>query len=116
MPANTAYALDLQALSIFERPGASWDLLFSGEGMQPINQDDIAQGIMWEGELVLENPRYSARVLTDPPAYGVTIMAFRPTPQLGRATDGVVPAGAVWYAIPGKGPVGRPQLGPKEFG
>lgn len=68
MPANTAYALDLQALSVFERPGASWDLLFSGEGMQPINQDAIAQGIMWEGELVLENPRYSARVLTDPPA------------------------------------------------
>lgn len=68
MPANTAYALDLQALSVFERPGASWDLLFSGEGMQPINQDAIAQGIMWEGELVLENPRYSARVLTTPPA------------------------------------------------
>lgn len=68
MPANTAYALDLQALSVFERPGASWDLLFSGEGMQPINQDAIAQGIMWEGELVLENPRYSARVETDPPA------------------------------------------------
>lgn len=68
MPANTAYALDLQALSVFERPGASWDLLFSGEGMQPINQDAIAQGIMWEGELVLENPRYSARVLADPPA------------------------------------------------
>lgn len=68
MPANTAYALDLQALSVFERPGASWDLLFSGEGMQPINQDAIAQGIMWEGELVLESPRYSARVLADPPA------------------------------------------------
>ena len=66
MPANTAYALDLQALSVFERPGASWDLLFSGEGMQPINQDAIAQGIMWEGELVLENPRYSARVITTP--------------------------------------------------
>lgn len=66
MPTNTAYALDLQALSVFERPGASWDLLFSGEGMQPINQDAIAQGIMWEGELVLENPRYSARVITTP--------------------------------------------------
>ena len=64
MPANTAYALDLQSWSVHERPGASWDLLFPGDGLQPINQDAIAQGIMWEGELVNENPRYSARVLT----------------------------------------------------
>lgn len=67
MPANTAYALDLEALSVYQRPDANWDPLFADGGMQPINQDATAQGIIWEGELVLENPRYSARVLTTPP-------------------------------------------------
>lgn len=68
MPERTAYALDLDALSVFQRPDANWDRLFPGDGMQPINQDATAQGLIWEGELVLENPRYSARVLTTPPS------------------------------------------------
>lgn len=66
MPANTAYALDMEALSVYQRPEANWDPLFPGDGMQPINQDATAQGIIWEGELVLENPRYSSRVLATP--------------------------------------------------
>lgn len=68
MPNRTAYALDLDAISVFERPGAKWDPIFSGDGMQSINQDATAQGIMWEGEFVLENPRYSARVITTSPS------------------------------------------------
>src|SRR3546814_15147730 len=43
-------------------------------------------------------------------------MAFRTTPQLGPALDAVIPAGDVWYDIPGKGTIGSPQLGTKEFG
>jgi hypothetical protein len=32
--------------------------------MRPINQDAIAQGIEWAGELVVENPRFQVRVVT----------------------------------------------------
>src|SRR3546814_5121401 len=43
-------------------------------------------------------------------------MAFRTTPQLGPALDAVIPAGDVWYDLPGKGTIGSPQLGTKEIG
>ena len=43
-------------------------------------------------------------------------MAFRTTPQLGPGLETVIPAGDVWYDIPGKGTIGSPQLGTKEFG
>src|SRR3546814_13813878 len=43
-------------------------------------------------------------------------MAFRTTPQRGPALDAVIPAVDVWYDIPGKGTIGSPQLGTKEFG
>lgn len=43
-------------------------------------------------------------------------MAFRTTPQLGPGLETVIPEGDVWYDIPGKGTIGSPQLGNKEFG
>jgi hypothetical protein len=38
--------------------------LFPGDGAMPINQDAIAQYLVWNGELVLEQPRYSSRLIT----------------------------------------------------
>jgi len=42
--------------------------LFPGDGAQPINQAAIAQSMVWNGELVLKNPRYSWRLAATPPA------------------------------------------------
>lgn len=43
-------------------------------------------------------------------------MAFRTTPQLGPQLEDIIPAGEVWFDIPGKGTIFSPQLGVKEFG
>lgn len=64
MPANTIYALDTEGLAIYEFPSKKFTPFHPGEGMRPINQDAIAQGIEWAGELVMENPRYQVRVVT----------------------------------------------------
>lgn len=64
MPANTIYGIDTQALSIYEFPGQSFVPFHSGNGMRPINQDAVAQGIVWSGQLVLENPLFSYRIIT----------------------------------------------------
>jgi hypothetical protein len=64
MPANTIYALDVDGLAIYEFPSRKFTPFHPGEGMRPINQDAIAQGIEWAGELVMENPRYQVRVVT----------------------------------------------------
>lgn len=68
MPVNTIYGLDLEGLSIYYHPDRNMVPLFSGDGAQPINQDAIAQYLVWNGEMVLENPRYSWRLLTTPTA------------------------------------------------
>lgn len=64
MPANTIYGIDTQALSIYEFPGQSFVPFHPGNGMRPINQDAVAQGIVWSGQLVLENPLFSYRIIT----------------------------------------------------
>lgn len=64
MPANTIYGIDTSALAIYEFPNQSFVPFHSGDGMKPINQDAIAQGIVWSGQLVLENPRTSYRLIT----------------------------------------------------
>lgn len=64
MPANTIYALDLDGCAIYEFPSKKFVPFHPGEGMRPINQDAIAQGIEWAGEFVVENPRYQVRVVT----------------------------------------------------
>jgi hypothetical protein len=38
--------------------------MHEGEGAKPINQDAIAQGYVWTGELILSNPRYTWRLVT----------------------------------------------------
>lgn len=64
MPANTVYLLDTKGLAIYYHPNRNMVPLFPGDGAMPINQDAIAQYLVWNGEMVLENPRYSARVIT----------------------------------------------------
>lgn len=64
MPANTIYGIDSQGLAIYEFPGQSFVPFHPGNGMRPINQDAVAQGIVWSGGLVLENPLYSYRIIT----------------------------------------------------
>lgn len=62
MPANTAYGIDTKGLSIYEFPGQSFVPFHPGNGLRPINQDAVAQGIVWSGQLVLENPLFTVRV------------------------------------------------------
>lgn len=64
MPANTAYGIDTDGLAIYEFPGQSFVPFHPGNGMRPINQDAVAQGIVWSGQMVLENPLFSYRIIT----------------------------------------------------
>lgn len=64
MPANTAFGIDTSALSIYEFPGQSFVPFHPGDGLRPINQDAVAQGIVWSGQMVLENPLYTVRLQT----------------------------------------------------
>lgn len=68
MPANTLYAIDSDSLSVYYHSARNMVPLFPGDGLNPINQDAVAQALVWNGELVLANPRYSARVEANPPA------------------------------------------------
>lgn len=64
MPANTAFGIDTSALSIYEFPGQSFVPFHPGDGLRPINQDAVAQGIVWSGQMVLENPLFTVRLET----------------------------------------------------
>lgn len=64
MPADTAFGIDTQGLAIYEFPGQSFVPFHPGDGIRPINQDAIAQGIVWSGQLVLENPLHTVRLVT----------------------------------------------------
>lgn len=64
MPANTIYGLDSEALSLVYHPNNNMVPMHDGDGAKPINQDAIAQGYVWTGELILENPRYTWRLVT----------------------------------------------------
>lgn len=64
MPSNTVFGIDTSALCIYEFPGQSFVPFHPGDGMRPINQDAVAQGIVWSGQLVLENPLFSWRLET----------------------------------------------------
>lgn len=64
MPANTMFGIDTDALSIYEFPGQSFVPFHPGNGMRPINQDAVAQGIVWSGQMVLENPLFTWRART----------------------------------------------------
>lgn len=64
MPENTMFGIDTQALAIWEFPNQSFVPFHPGNGLRPINQDAVAQGIVWSGQLVLENPLFSWRAKT----------------------------------------------------
>lgn len=64
MPTNTIYGLDLDGLAVYYHPSRNMVPLFPGDGAQPINQDATAQGLVWNGELVMSNPRFSWRLVT----------------------------------------------------
>jgi len=64
MPANTVYGIDTEGLAIYTFPGQEFVPFHPGNGLRPINQDAVAQGIVWSGQLVLENPIFSFRIRT----------------------------------------------------
>lgn len=64
MPANTAFGIDTNSLSIYEFPGQSFVPFHPAGGMRPINQDAVAQGIVWSGQMVVENPLSMIRIET----------------------------------------------------
>lgn len=66
MPANTIYGIDSQGLEMRYHPNRNMVPLFDGDGARPINQDAIVQYLVWNGEMVLKNPRYSWRLDTTP--------------------------------------------------
>lgn len=64
MPANTIYAIDTDGMAIYYHPNNNMVPVHDGDGAKPINQDAIAQGLVWTGELVLDNPRFQVRITT----------------------------------------------------
>lgn len=64
MPANTAFGISTDHLSIYEFPGQSFVPFHPAGGMRPINQDAVAQGIVWSGQMVVENPLSMIRLET----------------------------------------------------
>lgn len=64
MPANTAFGIDTDNLSIYEFPNQSFVPFHPAGGMRPINQDAVAQGIVWSGQMVVENPLSMVRLET----------------------------------------------------
>lgn len=66
MPANTIYGIDPMALEVRYMANYNMVPLFSGEGAQPVNQDAYAQYLLWVGEMILKNPRYSWRLIATP--------------------------------------------------
>lgn len=62
MPANTAFGIDTSSMSIYEFPGQSFVPFHPGDGMRPVNQDAMAQGIVWTGQAVVENPLSMVRL------------------------------------------------------
>lgn len=64
MPTNTVYGIDTKGLAVYTFPGQEFVPFHPGDGLRPINQDAMAQGIVWSGQLVLENPLFSYRLIT----------------------------------------------------
>lgn len=64
MPANTIYILDLEGLELVYHPNNNMVPMHDGDGAKPVNQDAIAQGYVWTGELIMSNPRFQTRLIT----------------------------------------------------
>lgn len=68
MPANTTYGINTDSLELLYRKGANFSPLFDDDGQMPINQDALAQYILWEGELVNSNPLFNWQLRDSNPA------------------------------------------------
>lgn len=66
MPANTAYFIEPESLEVRYMENYNMVPLFPGNGQMPINQDAHAQYLLWVGEMILKNPRYSGRLVATP--------------------------------------------------
>lgn len=64
MPADTAFGLDTKSMALYTFPGREFVPFHEGGGARPINQDAIAQGILWAGQFVMENPLSNFRLIT----------------------------------------------------
>ena len=62
MPANTTFGINTDSLRLRYHPNRNFDKLFDGDGQMPINQDAIAQFLVWAGELTLINPLFTWRL------------------------------------------------------
>lgn len=67
MPANTTFGLDSSSLYLYQHPDRNMDMLFPGDGQMPINQDAVANFLVWMGQLVLGDPQYSWRLYDSAP-------------------------------------------------
>lgn len=67
MPANTTFGLESRSLYLYYHPSRNMDTLFDGDGAMPINQDAIAQFLVWNGQFVVANPLFSWRLFDSAP-------------------------------------------------
>lgn len=67
MPANTTFGIDTSALVLRYHPDRNFTPLFDGDGQMPINQDAIAQFLVWAGELTIKNPLFTWRFYDSDP-------------------------------------------------
>jgi hypothetical protein len=67
MPANTTFGLESRSLYLYYHPSRNMDTLFDGDGAMPINQDAIAQYLVWNGQFVITNPLFSWRLYDSVP-------------------------------------------------
>src|SRR3546814_8440175 len=91
------FGIDTDGLSIYEFPGQAFVPFHPGNGLRPINQDAVAQGIVWSGALALENPLFSYRIITTSGRQDMT-SPFRTNPSLVPNLHQPVTEGQVWYA------------------
>lgn len=64
MDTDTFFGIDTKGSCIYTFPGQEFVPFHPGDGMRPINQDAVAQGIVWTGQFVLENPLFTYRAIT----------------------------------------------------
>ncbi|TMP03304.1 phage major capsid protein, partial [Pseudoalteromonas ruthenica] len=64
LPAKTIFALNPEGMGIYSCPNQEFVPFHPGEGIRPINQDAYAQGFVWSGQFVVENPLSQVRITT----------------------------------------------------
>lgn len=61
-PSDTLFGIDTSSFEIREFEGRNFRPFHPGSGMRTINQDAIAQGILWSGQMIMTNPLSNVRV------------------------------------------------------